>query len=49
MCKLFRWVLSKFSKKRRCSCCYRVLTKEELYYYGNTCERCERKHMDKLK
>lgn len=46
MFKFFRWVMSKFSRKRRCSTCYRVLTAEEIYWYGTGCEKCERKYME---
>lgn len=45
--RFFRWLASKFNKKKRCARCYRVLTAEEVYYYGNHCERCERKLFDK--
>jgi hypothetical protein len=49
MCKFFRWVISKFSRKPRCCHCYRVLTAEEIYYYGRSCEKCERKWLAKDK
>lgn len=47
MFKFFRWVISKFSRKRRCCHCYRVLSAKEIYWYTNSCERCERKSTNK--
>lgn len=48
--KFLRWISSKLSrsKRRRCRSCFRILTKEELYYYGDCCERCERRISTKV-
>lgn len=45
--KFFRWISSKLSKKvaYRCVECYRKMTNDEVYWYGNTCEKCEKESM----
>ncbi len=34
--------------KNRCYSCGKKLTETELFYYGRSCEKCERKETEKL-
>ena len=45
------WLKAKIFKEdiNRCSMCGNLLSETEKTYYGRTCERCERKSMEKLK
>lgn len=48
LCEKVRYTISKFLSGR-CYRCKRKLTDEEKHYYGNTCEKCERKLIKEIK
>lgn len=44
--RIFKYIDRVLGRKySRCHDCGKKLTKQEIHYYGNTCEKCEKRFM----